>query len=96
MSAVIELMEPVLHQVSLREVPREGPNVAKEFALYELPPEQRLNQVLEKLSKLEAENERLRAELWRQERESRQRNLLLRNARLREQALRAQLAAQFY
>jgi hypothetical protein len=89
MSAVIEMVEQFPYQMSLQE----APNPAKEFVLYELPLEMRLRQALEKVAILEQENELLRSEVWEKERELGRRNNLLRNAHVREQTLRAQLAA---
>ena len=90
MSAVVEMVEQFPYQVSLHE----APNPIKEFELYDLPLETRLRQALEKVERLEQENELLRSALWEKEREVGRRNHLLRNAHVREQTLRAQLAAQ--
>lgn len=89
MSALMQLVEPLAPQVSLSE----GPVTKSDVLLFELPPEQRLKQALEQLVLLQGENASLRMELLRSAREIQQRNVLLRNARVRERTLRAQLAA---
>lgn len=92
MSAAIELMEQLPTQRSLREVPNNTPD----FVFYDLPQETRLRQALDKVAELEQETEQLRSQLWQRERELNRRNALLRNARVREQTLRAQLAAHMH
>lgn len=89
MSAVIEMVEQFPYQMGLQEAPK----TVTEFGLYDLPIESRLSQALEKVEILEQENEMLRSEIWEKERELNRRNHLLRNAHVREQTLRAQLAA---
>lgn len=92
MSAAIQLVnqsvlpaEPVI-----QEFERSLNNVS----VFELAPEQRLRRALNRLAELQTEARTLREELARAERSVTHYEQLLRNAAVREQELRAQLAEQ--
>jgi hypothetical protein len=63
---------------------------------FESAPEQRLRRALERIEELQAEVRMLRDEITRSERVSANYELLLRNATVREQELRSQLASARY
>lgn len=63
---------------------------------FESAPEQRLRRALERIEELQGEIRMLRDEITRSERVSANYELLLRNAQVREQELRAQLASARY
>lgn len=63
---------------------------------FEIAPEQRLRRAVEHIAELQAEVRTLREELTRSERVSANYELLLRNAMIREQELRAQLVQERY
>ncbi len=87
MSAAIQLVnQPLVNTDTLVERPFN--NVSR----FESAPEQRLRRALEQINELQAEVRTLRDELARTERASANYGLLLRNAVVREQELRAQLA----
>ena len=87
MSAAIQLVnQPLVNTDTLVERPLN--NISR----FESAAEQRLRRALEQISELQAEVRSLRDELARTERISANYELLLRNAIVREQELRAQLA----
>jgi vacuolar-type H+-ATPase subunit I/STV1 len=90
MSAAIQLVnQPLVNTDTLVERPFN--NVSR----FESAPEQRLRRALEQINELQAEVRTLRDELARTERISANYELLLRNAVIREQELRAQLAQEY-
>lgn len=87
MSAAIQLVnQPLVNTDTLVEKPFN--NVSR----FESASEQRLRRALEQVKELQHEVRTLRAELARSERGNANYELLLRNAVVREQELRAQLA----
>ena len=90
MSAAIQFVnQPLVNTNTLVERPFN--NVSH----FESAPEQRLRRALEYINDLQAEVRTLREELVRTERVSANYELLLRNAVVREQELRAQLAQEY-
>ena len=90
MSAAIQLVnQPLVNTDTLVERP--FTNVSR----FESAPEQRLRRALEQIKELQDEVRSLRAELARSERANANYELLLRNAVVREQELRAQLAQEY-
>ena len=90
MSAAIQLVnQPLVNTDTLVERPIN--NVSR----FESAAEQRLRRALEQINELQAEVRTLRDELARTERFSANYELLLRNAVVREQELRAQLAQEY-
>jgi hypothetical protein len=90
MSAAIQLV----NQTVVDDEPFE-----KQFnniSLFEQAPEQKLRRALSYITQLHAEIRLLRDELARAERKALQSELLLRNAAVREQELRAQLVKEVY
>lgn len=92
MSAAIQLV----NQAVLADEPvvREFEKPFNNVSVFELAPEQRLRRALTRLAELQAEARSLREELARAERSVTHYEQLLRNATLREQELRTQLAEQ--
>ena len=89
MSAAIKLVnQQLVNTDTLVERPF---NVSR----FQSAPEQRLSRALEHIHELQAEVRALRNELARTERTSANYELLLRNAVVREQELRAQLAQEY-
>lgn len=90
MSAAIQLVnQPFVNTDTLVERPFN--NVSR----FESAPEQRLRRALDYIKELQAEARSLRKELAHTERISANYELLLRNAVVREQELRAQLAQEY-
>lgn len=90
MSAAIQLVnQPLVNTDTLVERP--FTNVSR----FESAPEQRLRRALEQVKELQDEVRTLRTELARSERANANYELLLRNAVVREQELRAQLAQEY-
>jgi hypothetical protein len=89
MSAAIQLINQAITQNESVESP---PN---NVASFELGPEQRLRRALSYITQLHAEVRTLREELARAERSLGHKEMLLRNATMREQELRAELVKHF-
>lgn len=85
MSAAIQLINQAVTQLETAE------NQPSHISSFELGPEQRLRRALSYLTQLQAEVRTLREELARAERSLSHKEMLLRNATLREQELRAEL-----
>jgi hypothetical protein len=89
MSAAIQLVNQ-----SLAEVEPHEKHLEKQFnnvSVFELAQEQRLRRALSYIAELQAEVRTLREELARAERSATQYEVLLRNAMIREQELRAEM-----
>jgi uncharacterized membrane protein YccC len=90
MSAAIQLINQPITQAEPAE--EQLSNVTS----FELAPEQRLRRALGHISQLQAEVRALREELARAERSLSHKDMLLRNAVLREQELRASLVKRLF
>jgi hypothetical protein len=90
MSAAIQLVNQSLAEAEPFE--KQAEKQFSNVSLFELAPEQRLRRAITYVTQLQAEVRTLREELARAERSVTQYEQLLRNAMLREQELRAQLA----
>lgn len=89
MSAAIQLVNQSLIEAEPFEKHLEKP--FNNVSLFELAPEQRLRRALSYTAELQAEVRTLREELARAERSATQYEMLLRNAMIREQELRAEM-----
>ena len=90
MSAAIQLVNQPIIEAEVFDHRLEKP--FNNVSIFELAPEQRLRRALGQISELQSEVRALREELARSERSATQYEQLLRNAMIREQELRAQLA----
>ena len=90
MSAAIQLVNQPIIEAEVYEHRLEKP--FNNVSIFEQAPEQRLRRALNQISELQSELRALREELARAERSATQQEQLLRNATIREQELRAQLA----
>ncbi len=89
MSAAIQLVnQSVIEAEAYEKHPERSPN---NVSLFEMAPEQRLRRALNYITELQAEVRTLREELARAERSVAQQEVLLRNAMIREQELRAEM-----
>lgn len=94
MSAAIQLVNQPIVEAEVFEHRLEKPY--NNVSIFELAPEQRLRRALNQVSELQSEVRTLREELARSERSATQYEQLLRNAMIREQELRAQLAKEMF
>jgi len=92
MSAAIQLVNQSV--LAAEPVVQEFEKPFNNVSVFELAPEQRLRRALTRLGDLQTEARTLREELARAERSVTHYEQLLRNATLREQELRTQLAEQ--
>jgi hypothetical protein len=90
MSAAIQLVNQAISQAETAD------NQLSNVSSFELSPEQRLRRALGYIAQLQAEVRTLREELARSERSLGHKELLLRNAMMREQELRAELVKHLY
>lgn len=90
MSAAIQLINQAITQ------PESAENRPNHVSSFELGPEQRLRRALGYITQLQAEVRTLREELARAERSTSHKEMLLRNATMREQELRAELVKHLY
>jgi hypothetical protein len=90
MSAAIQLINQAITQ------PDTADNRPGQVSSFELGPEQRLRRALGYITQLQAEVRTLREELARAERSISHKEMLLRNATMREQELRAELVKLLY
>ncbi len=89
MSAAIQLVNQAIAETQTLDKHFEKPY--NNVSLFELAPEQRLRRALSYIAELQAEVRSLREELAKAERSVTQYEILLRNAMVREQELRAEM-----
>jgi hypothetical protein len=94
MSAAIQLVNPAAIEAETTD--HQLGNIIDNVTLFEPAAEQKLPRVLSQISQLQAEVRALREELARAERAVQDRDVLLRNALVREMVLRAELVKGLY